>query len=903
MKNQNIKFAAVNLPQILRSPRWLAMMFLLPLLMMMIHFAMAAPTVEPAPVVSAGEKFDHVKTGFNLTGAHATARCTSCHINNVFKGAPRDCATCHRAANLMAATSKPSNHINTNAQCDTCHKTTVWTPAIFSHVGMPDGQCAVCHNGTTALGKSRNHIPVPATISCDNCHKTSSWLQYAFSHKNINSGCSDCHGGQVFTGVPVQPKAKPNNHMLTSLDCGACHSTTNFVILKSGAPVTLPSGHFLTSQPCSVCHSGGSFLPGRMNHAGITGGCAACHNGTAFLGVTPRSQASANPAHMTTTAPCETCHTSTSTFLVANLTTAPAGHIPTNQACITCHSGGYGPNAGVMNHTGILSGCATCHNGQIFSLGNTQPVSKPTTPLAHIPTSAACELCHAPTKTTVGGFAGTAMNHSGITASCAACHNDGMSFAGVIPTRKQDAVVTHMTTTADCSTCHKSTTTFKGATGVPLPSGHFPTTQPCSTCHASGYGANSGVMNHVGITGGCTTCHSGTAYLGVTPLSKNSVTGHVPTPLDCGSCHLSTVTFKGAAAPLPANHIPTSQTCTTCHVTYGANSGVMNHVGITSSCATCHNGQTFAVGMNPVSKANFPPHVSTALDCSSCHSTSNFTSFAGATGGTLPLNHLPTVQPCSTCHTSFGSGSGNMNHVGIVSGCTSCHNNQIFAVGMKPTSKPANHVPTSTACETCHATNVFTNFAGTKMNHAGISSGCASCHGAGMSFIGGIVTYPSNHVPTSGVTNGALCETCHSKTNFATFSGTAMVHTGLAVGSCDSCHSNTPYAGVTPLYVPSNHIPYKTSLLNGNTMKCDFCHKLTTVGGFKTLSVSSTTMHNGSQGNSLASGICVTCHLSSANYLGVLGKKSHNGASAAKDCSSSGCHRPLGNEGTAYTSW
>ena len=60
--------------------------------------------------------------------------------------------------------------------------------------------------------------------------------------------------------------------------------------------------------------------------------------------------------------------------------------------------------------------------------------------------------------------------------------------------------------------------------------------------------------------------------------------------------------------------------------------------------------------------------------------------------------------------------------------------------------------------------------------------------------------------------------------------------------------------------------------------------------------------HNNAQGG--APNYCVTCHLSSATYLSSkIQKKNHNGASTAKDCSKSGCHRPLGTIGTAYSKW
>lgn len=893
MKNQKPGFEITHLFQILNSPRWLVMMFLLPMLMMA-HFALAAPVAESAPAstsaTTTADKFDHVKTGFNLTGAHATARCTSCHINNVFKGVARDCATCHRAANLMAATAKPTNHINTNSQCDTCHKTSIWTPALFTHVGMAGGACATCHNGTTALGKSRTHIPVPATISCDNCHKTTSWLQYSFSHKNINSGCGDCHGGQTFTGVPVQPKAKPNNHMLTSLDCGACHSTTNFVILKAGAPVAIPLGHFPTAQPCSVCHSGGSFVPGRMNHAGASN-CKSCHaDGTNWLGVTnPKLRMQDAVGHMSIGAmECSSCHV-TSNFAVSTLTIPPAGHMPTNRPCATCHSagsGGYIAGSGLNNsmsvlHVGVVS-CTNCH-GKTFPLG--QGVTPKTKSSIHVPTARVangtlCETCHNASNTSgftsFTGTPATIMNHAGIVNACTDCH--GKAFGGLTPITMSATSPVHIPTKLGCETCH-STSVFNTFSGA--------------------------IMRHTGVVT-CKECHNGSTFqTSVIPLFKAVSVTHNTANAECSGCH-NTTTFMSATGGLPANHLTSSQPCSTCHATTPA---TMKHLGISSGCVTCHNGQSFAgsgssTGLKPVSKANFPPHVSTALDCSSCHypSPNGFSSFAGASGGALPLNHLPTTQPCSTCHTSFAAGSGRMNHVGIVSGCATCHDNKTFAVGMKPTPKPTSHIQTaSAACEACHSISNFNTFVGdakTMMKHTAVSTiACATCHGAGNTFIGGIVTYPSNHVPTPGA-----CDTCHSKTNFTTFSGTAMNHTGFTT-NCEGCHKGTNYAGGTPLYAGSNHIPYKTSLLGGSLMDCVSCHKLTTIGGFKTLSVSSTIMHNGSMGK--GSGQCTGCHLNSGTaYLGVRGRMSlTHEAPGHTDCSDSGCHRPLGNVGTAYQNW
>ena len=74
---------------------------------------------------AASKNFDHVKTGFALSGMHTNARCESCHINGTFKGTPRDCATCHVNGNLLSRANvvKTTSHFQTTLGCDSCHTT------------------------------------------------------------------------------------------------------------------------------------------------------------------------------------------------------------------------------------------------------------------------------------------------------------------------------------------------------------------------------------------------------------------------------------------------------------------------------------------------------------------------------------------------------------------------------------------------------------------------------------------------------------------------------------------------------------------------------------------------------------------------------------------------------------
>ena len=68
----------------------------------------AAPVWAAAP---AQLGFDHLTTGFELTGSHRDVACESCHTGAVFKGTPRSCVACHATGTRVGAMGKTSSHI------------------------------------------------------------------------------------------------------------------------------------------------------------------------------------------------------------------------------------------------------------------------------------------------------------------------------------------------------------------------------------------------------------------------------------------------------------------------------------------------------------------------------------------------------------------------------------------------------------------------------------------------------------------------------------------------------------------------------------------------------------------------------------------------------------------------
>ncbi len=188
-----------------------------------------------------GATFSHT---FPLAGVHATQTCAACHKNNVYKGASRDCYTCHQADYQKSA--NPS-HVAAGfaTACDSCHKysDSAWKPLNFNHnsattfplAGVHVAQaCATCHKNNVFKGTSRdcvschqpdyqksanpNHVASAFPTTCDSCHKFAdpSWKGAAFSHTtfplagvHVTQTCATCHKNNVFKG--------------TLRDCVSCH--------------------------------------------------------------------------------------------------------------------------------------------------------------------------------------------------------------------------------------------------------------------------------------------------------------------------------------------------------------------------------------------------------------------------------------------------------------------------------------------------------------------------------------------------------------------------------------------------------------------------------------------------------------------------------------------------------
>ena len=328
--------------------------------------------------------------------------------------------------------------------------------------------CSLCH--TTANWNSTalpaGHMPNPANQACTVCHttapadySTATLAANSVLHTGISSGCGQCHGGT--SALTWYNNFTPKDAVLTpahipylaGTDCSSCHASSTYAAGTFGPMNMTQAKHAVVATTCEpAMRAGLSFYMGAASPA--LQGRPADH--TTGQMVAPND--------------CSLCHTTANW----NSTALPAGHMPNpaNQACTVCHTtapADYSTTTLATNtvlHTGITSGCITCHGspaGALTFYNNFTPKSAVLSPV-HIPTaSTPCEDCHSTTVFTA--FSGTTMTSAKHTLmfgiignTCDACHNrvtPALNFYGVsnLQTRPTDHNSGNKAT-SDCSSCH-----------------------------------------------------------------------------------------------------------------------------------------------------------------------------------------------------------------------------------------------------------------------------------------------------------------------------------------------------------------------------------------------------------------------------------------------------------------
>jgi hypothetical protein len=332
-----------------------------------------------------GATFDHSRTPFPLTGAHAGAACAQCHAGNVYAGMPQACVACH---------AQDDRHGGQFGQdCAQCHTPNGWPGATFDHAltafplaGAHTGaDCAQCHAGNVYAGTPQACVACHAQDDrhggqfgqdCARCHTPNGWPGATFDHAltpfpltgaHAGAGCVQCHAGDVYAGTPqvcVACHAQDDRHVgQFGQDCAQCHTVNGWPGATFDHALTafpLTGAH--TSLACAQCHASGDFEDGPQTcsachgepgfHVGRLGtDCAACHSTDAWTPASydrphtfPFNHGDGGPS------PCRTCHLDTlSAFSCYNchehepsdIAREHREHgIPDLQNCVSCHPTG-----------------------------------------------------------------------------------------------------------------------------------------------------------------------------------------------------------------------------------------------------------------------------------------------------------------------------------------------------------------------------------------------------------------------------------------------------------------------------------------------------------------------------------------------------------------------------------
>jgi hypothetical protein len=314
-----------------------------------------------------GGKFDHDKTDFALTGAHATVVCGACHIGGRYRDTPKTCNGCHATDD--------EHRGSRGTDCGKCHVTKEWKAAKFDHaketgyalLGVhADIDCVACHRS----GNTKDKIPK----DCNGCHKADDAHAARFGAK-----CEDCHDNERWR-IERYDHAGRHKFALVgahaTIDCHACHTAV-------AAAQKLP-------EDCAGCHRS------EDPHAGkLEGGCDSCHGQTSWhADVTFDHDLTRYPlVGMHRVVSCAQCH-------------ATLAFKGTGTTCIDCHS------HDDVHKGGLGNKCESCHSTNGWALWQFDHAKETHFPLLGAHAKLQCADCHHEPPGTVK------------TASqCGACHH------------------------------------------------------------------------------------------------------------------------------------------------------------------------------------------------------------------------------------------------------------------------------------------------------------------------------------------------------------------------------------------------------------------------------------------------------------------------------------------------
>ncbi len=541
---------------------------------------------------------DHAQTNFPLTGAHITADCAECHVQDQYSGTPVDCWSCHQPA-YKESTEPNHDEGMFDQDCAACHTTEAWTPSTFNHddtdyplagahqtvdcnqchlagkfVGTPN-DCYTCHQADYDNIADPRHSEPVFSHDCLACHTIDAWNPAEFSHKGsefpFNGGhepvdCVSCHAGGSYND--------------TSVECLACHQAD---FDEVGDPLhTVPE----YDVNCLICHTIEAWTPAIFDHANsdfpldgahVEVDCASCHS---------------NGGYNNTPATCVGCHREDFEEV------SDPNHIDGqfDEDCLQCHN------------TSAWSPSTFDHDESDFQLTG-----------AHI--EATCAQCHID-----GQF-------NDLPSECYACHR--ANYEQVVDPEHSEPQFD-----LDCAVCHTTTdwltsTYDHNGSDFVLTGAHVDT--DCAQCHVN--------RQYDNTPADCYFCHQDAYERAEEPEHNQNQFDH-----DCKLCH-STEAWEPADFDHDDNDFPltgahTEVNCSDCHI-------AGNYNETPTDCYACHQEE--------YEDANDPDHESEGypVDCLMCHATvdwdeANFDHdndyFPIYRGG-----HRNRWDECNECHVQEGN--------------------------------------------------------------------------------------------------------------------------------------------------------------------------------------------------------------------------------------------------------
>ncbi len=225
-----------------------------------------------------GDKFDHSKTNYPLTGKHLRVSCAKCHTSGdttspVAHGACRDC---HKDEHTGQFAQRADG-----GACESCHSTEGYLPPRYgldehaksryaltgSHRAVA---CVACHS--TAPGQTSPRFTF-ADTRCQGCHKDAHdgqldiWIS--------KSGCEFCHNTDTWHRTSFDHKLArfPLEGKHREILCLKCHSVKN---TSTGQDKVWMKP---LDMACAACHKdthGGQFV--RAERQESRADCGRCHS-------------------------------------------------------------------------------------------------------------------------------------------------------------------------------------------------------------------------------------------------------------------------------------------------------------------------------------------------------------------------------------------------------------------------------------------------------------------------------------------------------------------------------------------------------------------------------------------------------------------------------------------------